>query len=135
MNELEQLKLKRAQQRAELMDVELSTRFIALDPKGYFLISLDVSAGEIVVEHFTNDIDEDGRAVDPETGKILDCSGETRRFPTSTYRGVTAKELGIQLTEGNGPYSLSQLDHALYLGRELQRAETCLLNGVSYVQD
>jgi dihydropteroate synthase len=27
------------------------------------------------------------------------------------------------------------LDHALYLGRELQKAETCLRLGLSYVQD
>ncbi|MEC9029342.1 MAG: DUF4346 domain-containing protein, partial [Cyanobacteriota bacterium] len=39
------------------------------------------------------------------------------------------------LTEGQGPYPLSKLDHALYLGRELQRAESCLLSGTPYVQD
>jgi dihydropteroate synthase len=27
------------------------------------------------------------------------------------------------------------LDHALYLGRELQKAETCLRLGLFYVQD
>ncbi|MCF8135408.1 MAG: DUF4346 domain-containing protein, partial [Synechococcus lacustris] len=30
---------------------------------------------------------------------------------------------------------ISKLDHALYLGRELQRAEACLENGNDYVQD
>jgi dihydropteroate synthase len=30
---------------------------------------------------------------------------------------------------------LSRLDHALYLGRELQKAELCLEQGIDYVQD
>jgi dihydropteroate synthase len=51
------------------------------------------------------------------------------------YRGRTAKQLGIQLSEGEGALSVSRLDHALYLGRELQRAEHCLIAGLAYVQD
>ena len=51
------------------------------------------------------------------------------------FRGRTAKELGIALTEGDGPFPLSRLDHALYLGRELQKAELCLEQGIPYVQD
>ncbi|MGA9233219.1 MAG: DUF4346 domain-containing protein [Desulfobacterales bacterium] len=30
---------------------------------------------------------------------------------------------------------VSQIDHAAYMGRELARAETCLLSGTQYVQD
>jgi dihydropteroate synthase len=30
---------------------------------------------------------------------------------------------------------VSRMDHALYLGRELQRAEACLEQGLEYVQD
>ena len=51
------------------------------------------------------------------------------------YRGRTAKQVGIQLTEGDGPHPISRLDHALYLGRELQEAEQCLKDGRSYMQD
>jgi dihydropteroate synthase len=51
------------------------------------------------------------------------------------FRGRSAKELGIVLTEGEGPHPLSRLDHALYLGRELQKAERCLNEGSDYVQD
>ena len=51
------------------------------------------------------------------------------------YRGRTAKELGIALTEGDGPHPLSRLDHTLYLGRELQKAEACLESGNDYIQD
>ena len=117
------------------IDDDLSTRFIELDPTGYFLIRLDRDTNELVAEHFSNDIDEHGRALDPETGEILACRGGEPRKPKKIYRGQTAKQLGIQLTEGQGPLPLSRLDHALYLGRELQRAENCLLEGTSYVQD
>jgi dihydropteroate synthase len=51
------------------------------------------------------------------------------------FRGRTAKELGIALTEGDGPFPLSRLDHALYLGRELQKAEAALWSGQHYIQD
>ena len=57
------------------------------------------------------------------------------RSPTTCFRGRTAKELGIALTEVNGSVPLSRLDHALYLGRELQKAEACLKAGVPYRQD
>jgi dihydropteroate synthase len=50
-------------------------------------------------------------------------------------RGRTAKEVGIALSEGEGNHPLSCLDHALYLGRELQKAEQCLREGSAYVQD
>ena len=119
----------------QLIDDELSQRFISLDPSGYFLIKIDTSAKELVVEHYTNDIDDLGRAIDTETGKPLSCRGERKRLPVNVYRGRSAKEVGTKLTEGDSPYPLSRLDHALYLGRELQRAEGCLLNTKHYVQD
>ena len=117
------------------LDDQLSRRFIALDPCGYFLIKVDSDAGELVVEHYSNDVDDKGRATDPETGEVLSCRGGGPRQATRTIRGRTAKELGIALTEGEGPHPLSRLDHALYLGRELQKAEICLKSGVAYVQD
>ena len=43
--------------------------------------------------------------------------------------------MGIKLTEGQGPLPVSKLDHALYLGRELQKAEYCLINERKYIQD
>ena len=118
-----------------LIDEKLSQRFIALDPRGYFLIKLDTSSKELVVEHYTNDIDELGRAIDPDTVQPLSCTGKLKREPLTKYRGRTAKEVGIKLTEGDGPFPLSRLDHALYLGRELQKAEGCLKSTKYYVQD
>ena len=118
------------------MDERLSQRFIALDPSGYFPIKVDHSASELVLEHYGNTIDEKGLARDDETGEILSCKEPAGpRRPSGIYRGRTAKELAIQLTEGDGPHPLSCLDHAMYLGRELQKAEACLLSGETYVQD
>ena len=117
------------------LDDQLSQRFIDLDPSGYFLIKLDAEAGELVAEHYSNDLDERGRATDPETGKVLACRGGGPRSPSTSFRGRTAKELGIALTEADGTLPVSRLDHALYLGRELQKAEACLKAGVAYIQD
>jgi hypothetical protein len=119
----------------QALDEELSQRFIALDPAGYFLIRVEAEAGELVAEHYSNAINERGLATDPETGEVLACRGTGPRRPTATYRGRSAKELGIALTEGDGPHPLSCLDHALYLGRELQKAQWCLEQGIPYVQD
>ena len=117
------------------LDEQLSQRFIALDPLGYFLIKVDAEAGELVAEHYGNGIDDRGLATDPETGEVLSCRGALPRSPLAIYRGRTAKELGIALCEGPEPHPLSCLDHALYLGRELQKAETCLRLGLAYIQD
>lgn len=117
------------------LDEALSRRFIALDPSGYVLIKVDTAAGELIAEHYANGIDERGLATDPDSGEVLSCRGGDPRAPRATYRGRSAKELGIALTEGEGPFPLSRLDHALYLGRELQKAELCLVLGLAYVQD
>jgi dihydropteroate synthase len=121
-------------QRRELND-QLSQRFIALDPAGYFLIKVDREAGELIAEHYANSIDDRGLATDPDTGEVISCRGAGPRAPLAVYRGRSAKELGMALTEGEGPHPLSCLDHALYLGRELQRAEAALAVGADYVQD
>ena len=120
----------------DALDQRLSKRFIALDPSGYFLIKLDRDAAELVLEHYGNTIDDKGLARDSDTGEVLRCDRENApRRPSAIYRGRTAKQLGIQLTEGDEPHPLSRLDHALYLGRELQKAEQCLRDGTVYVQD
>jgi dihydropteroate synthase len=117
------------------IDDQLSQRFIALDPAGYFLIRVDQEAAELVAELYGNGIDERGLATDPETGEVLSCRGGAVRQPLAVYRGRTAKELGMRLSEGSGPHPLTRLDHALYLGRELQKAERALELGHPYIQD
>jgi dihydropteroate synthase len=121
--------------RRRQLDDDLSQRFIELDPAGYFLIRVDSQQGQLIVEHYSNGIDERGLATDPETGEVLSCRGGAVRAPLGVYRGRTAKEVGIALTEGEGPHPLSRLDHALYLGRELQKAELALERRTTYVQD
>ena len=66
---------------------------------------------------------------------MLACRGGDPRSPQRVYRGRTAKELGMALTETEGAPPVSRLDHALYLGRELQKAERCLIEEIPYVQD
>jgi hypothetical protein len=124
-----------AHESRQTLDEALSQRFIALDPAGYFLIRVDAEKQELVAEHYGNTINAQGLATDPESGEVIRCQGAGPRPRLAEYRGRTAKELGMRLTEGEGPFPLSRLDHALYLGRELQKAERCLETGNVYIQD
>lgn len=117
------------------IDDQLSKRFINLDPAGYFIIYIDREAGLICAEHYTNDINEQGLAVDPVTGEPFPCNKSLKRTPTAVFQGKTAKEIGIKITEEANPCPLSRFDHALYLGREFVRAEIALLSGQEYIQD
>ena len=119
----------------KLLDDKLSKRQIKLDPKGYFLIKIEPTTNELILEHYLNDIDQKGRAIDPESGEPIGCKTKSRNQPSNIYRGKTAKQLGIQISEGDGPFPISHLDHAIYIGRELQRAEQCLITGKQYIQD
>ena len=118
-----------------LVDAKLSKRQIELDPKGYFLIKIEPETNELILEHYLNDIDQKGRAIDPESGEPIGCKTKSKNQPSNIYRGKSAKQLGIQISEGHGPFPISHLDHAIYIGRELQRAEQCLTTGKQYIQD
>ena len=119
----------------KLLDDKLSKRQIKLDPNGYFLIKIEPKTNELILEHYLNDIDQKGRAIDPESGEPIGCKTKSKNQPSNIYRGKSAKQLGIQISEGDGPFPISYLDHAIYIGRELQRAEQCLINGKQYIQD
>ena len=118
-----------------LLDAKLSKRQIELDPKGYFLIKIEPKTNELILEHYLNDIDQKGRAIDPKSGEPIGCKTKSRNQPNNIYRGKSAKQLGIQISEGHGPFPISHLDHAIYIGRELQKAEQCLIAGKQYIQD
>jgi dihydropteroate synthase len=118
-----------------LLDDKLSKRHIELDPKGYFIIKIESKTNELILEHYLNDIDQKGRATDPESGEPISCKAKTRNKPSNIYRGESAKQLAIKISEGQGPFPISHLDHAIYIGRELQRAEQCLIAGKQYIQD
>ncbi|MBW4446376.1 MAG: DUF4346 domain-containing protein [Hassallia sp. WJT32-NPBG1] len=117
------------------IDDKLSQRHIDLDPAGYFIIYLDREAGLISAKHFTNVIDEQGLAVDPETGKVIPARGKVQRTHTTVFTGRTAKELCVKIFEETQPCPVSLFDHAAYLGREFARAEVALVTGQEYIQD
>ena len=117
------------------LDNKLSNRQIELDPNGYFLIKIDTQTNELILEHYLNNIDQKGRAIDPESGELISCKTKSKSQPNNIYRGKSAKQIGIHISEGHGPYPISRLDHAIYIGRELQRAEQCLKSGEQYIQD
>jgi len=120
---------------ATAIDQVLSNRHIDLDPGGYFVIYLDRDQHRILAKHFSNVINDRGIACDPETGKPLPCNVKVERTPTRVYSGRTAKEICVEIFEKNTPCPITMLDHAAYLGRELQRAEAALFTGQEYIQD
>jgi len=74
-----------------------------IDPNGQFMVSIDREAGEIVVEHISND------------GYLL-----------HEYRSAKAERLQHELARD---CALSDINHALYLGRQLAEAEANLHAG------
>ena len=116
------------------IDDNLSNRYIDLDPNGYFIIKVDFEENIIILEHFLNNINDDGYALDPETNEPIKCDSQNKRVSNEVFKGISAKQLGILITEERNDL-ISRFDHALYLGRELQKAEECLYNRSPYIQD
>ena len=116
------------------IDNKLSNRYIDLDPKGYFLIKVDLAENKIILEHFLNNINDDGYALDPETNEPIKCGSQNKRVSNEVFKGISAKQLGILITEERNDL-ITRFDHALYLGRELQKAEECLYKKLPYIQD
>jgi thymidylate synthase len=77
-----------------------------LDPMGYFRVSLD--GNEILVEHRAEDV------------------------TLKEYRGRTAVSLQHQIARD---VAISDINHAMYLGRQLAKAEMALKEGREFVQD
>ena len=116
------------------IDDNLSNRFIDLDPNGYFIIKVDLFENKIILEHYLNNINDDGYALDPETNEPIKCDSENKRVCNEVFEGISAKQLGILITEERNDL-ITRFDHALYLGRELQKAEECLYKKLLYIQD
>lgn len=114
---------------------KLSQRFIALDPGGYFLIYLDRDLNLICADHYSNEINDKGLAVDPDSGEVIACGGGQKRLPKVVFKAKTAKELCIEIFEQADNCVVTCLDHAAYLGREFMKAEAALAQGKDYVQD
>jgi thymidylate synthase len=77
-----------------------------LDPMGYFRVTID--GQEILVEHRFEDV------------------------TLTEYRGRTAVSLQHQIARD---VALSDINHAIYLGRQLAKAEMALKEGREFVQD
>ena len=116
------------------IDNSLSNRYIDLDPNGYFIIKVDLGGNKIILEHFLNNINDDGYALDPETNERIKCHSQNKRVCNEVFEGISAKQLGILITEERNDL-ITRFDHALYLGRELQKAEECLYKKLPYIQD
>ena len=67
---------------------------------------------------------------------VLEKKWDSKEIKTcnETFTGISAKEIGIAITEKRNDL-ISRFDHALYLGRELQKAEECLYKKLPYIQD
>ena len=82
---------------------------LVLAPAGYFVIYPESRRCTLVLEHYTNE-------------GVLDVVLEGHTAG-EFYQAAISRRL------------VSRLDHAAYLGRELARAEQCLKDGMTYVQD
>ncbi len=102
---------------AEAFDIESAVRPImgyipermTSDPMGYFVIYADRARGLISMEHYSTD-------------GIVDA----------VIEGQKAAELYFPAVDRG---LVMRLDHAAYLGRELERAERSIKTGENYVQD
>jgi len=116
------------------LDDDLSNRYIDLDKNGYFIIKLDFKENKIILEHYLNKINKEGYALDPITNEPIKCNSKEKKGCNEVFKGISAKQLGILITEERKDL-ISRFDHALYIGRELQKAEECLYKKVPYIQD
>jgi len=82
------------------------------DPNGFFVVSLRPGERKIVVEHLQN-----GRT----TKKVVGDSAQDICYKIGQMQMVGDFEQTVE--------------HAMYLGRELQKAEVCLKNQLAYEQD
>ena len=117
-----------------MIDNNLSNRYIDLDPNGYFIIKVDLEENKIILEHFLNNIDEKGCALAPATNEPIKCDSQNKRVSNEVFKGISAKQIGIMITEERNDL-ITRFDHALYLGRELQKAEESLYKKLPYIQD
>ena len=133
-HQLSKMNYSKSLEEKKRIDNDLSNRYIDLDPKGYFIIKVDLEEKKIILEHFLNNINEEGFALDPETNEPIKCDSHRKRVRNKVFEGVSAKQLGILITEERNDL-ITRFDHALYLGRELQKAEECLYKELQYIQD
>ena len=77
-----------------------------MDPNGQFMVAVDEEAGEIVVQHLSDD-----------------------GFLLHEYRSKHAEKLQHEL---NRDCAIGDINHAMYIGRQLAKAENCLRTGEKF---
>jgi len=120
----------------EMLDQFLSTRSLKMDDKGYFMLKNDHAKGVIRATYHSCIKNEKGEVCDMQGKKISCCDGSKSPEPMETFEGRTAKELTVMIFE-RWEYAkeLVTVGHAAYIGREIQKAEDCLLAAKFYQQD
>jgi thymidylate synthase len=89
-------------------DVDEAKIVLRTDPHGYFILTADAQSGEIVAEH--------------RYGSVL----------IKSYRGTRAEEIERQISKD---MAVSLVSHAMWLGRELVRAEQRLQSKAEKAQE
>lgn len=82
---------------------------IDFDPNGQFVIGIDQEAGEIVAQHTSDE-----------------------GFLLHEYRSKKAERIQHEIARD---CAISDINHALYVGRQLARAEACLLSGEQFQEE
>lgn len=96
-------------------------RKMVKDPAGFFVVFLDKERKEIVVEFYEGVVKDEKKGKKIGTGKLglVVCGTDAEAL----CHTIAREEL------------VSRFEHAAYLGRELQKAEIALDNGIEYEQD
>jgi len=79
---------------------------VDIDPNGQFMVTVDQETGEIVVQHISNE-----------------------GFLLHEYRHAKAERIQHELARD---CTISDINHAIYLGRQLAKAENCLRTGEDF---
>lgn len=95
-----------------LFTVDADVQDAIMDPKGYFKIYVSRDENRIIVAHYQNSVKNSTR-------------------PNHVFSGIEAESIVKTILDQK---LVSRLDHAAYLGRELQKAEEALRLGSPFVQ-
>lgn len=79
---------------------------IEMDPNGQFMVTVDQEAGEILVQHMSNE-----------------------GFVLHEYRSSKAERIQHEIAHD---CAVSDVNHAMYIGRQLAKAENCLKTGEQF---
>ena len=106
--------------KVETIEAKRDRRMVQ-DPSGFFILFLDKERKEIVVEFYEGVVKDKKKGKKVGTGKLrlVVCGRDAEALCHTISRASL----------------VSRVEHASYLGRELQKAEIALNFGLSYEQD